>query len=140
MSNLLTNDNEIKKLLKSSKTIAVVGLSENPDRPSYEVARFLKSKGYQVIPVRPGIIEEILGEKVYPSLTEIPFPIDVVDIFRKPEFIPDIVDEAIRIQAKAIWMQLGLEHQEAAKKASNAGLKVVQDRCMLIEINKLLLL
>ena len=137
MKNLLTNDTDIKTLLKTSKTIAVVGLSPDPAKPSYEVSAYLKSKGYKIVPVRPGA-EEILGEKVYASLSEIPFPIDIVDIFRQRDAIPGVVDEAIKIKAKAVWMQLGLSHDDAAQKASDAGLKVVEDRCLLIEHKKLL--
>ena len=137
MSNILTQDNDLKALLKGSKTIAVVGLSPDPSRPSYEVAIYLQARGYQIIPVRPDA-DEILGEKAYASLMEIPFPVDIVDIFRKAEFIPAIVDEAIKIRSKAVWMQLGLSHAAAAKKASDAGLKVVQDRCLLIEHRRLI--
>lgn len=138
MKNILTQDTDIKNLLKSSKTIAVVGLSTDPTKPSYEVSAYMQSKGYKIVPVRPGA-QEILGEKVYASLSEIPFPIDMVDIFRQREAIPGVVDEAIKVKAKAVWMQLGLEHDEAAQKGANAGLKVVQDRCLLIEHKKLCL-
>lgn len=129
-------DTLIKELLTHSKTIAVVGLSDKPDRPSYEVAQYLQKKGYKIIPVNPAI-DKILGEKSYASLSEISESIDIVDIFRKPEFIPEIVDEAIRIKAKAIWMQLDLIDEEAAQKAKKAGLKVIMDRCLLIEHRRL---
>lgn len=131
------DDQKIKELLKKSRTIAVVGLSPDPDKPSFEVASYLKEHGYKIIPVRPNT-EEVLGEKAYGSLAEIPGSIDIVDVFRKSEFIPEIVDEAIRIKAKAVWMQLGLRHEEAAKKAEQAGLTVIQDRCMLVEHRRLL--
>ncbi len=129
---------EIKTILSESKTIAVVGISSPKDRPSYIVASYLKSKGYRIIPVRPDG-EEILGEKVYRSLTEIPkeINVEVVDIFRKSEDVPPIVDEAIRRGAKTIWMQEGVVHKEAAEKAEKAGLKVVMDRCMKKEHQKL---
>ena len=132
-------EEDIKKILSNSKTVAVVGISPNEDRPSYIVASYLKSKGYQIIPVRPDG-EEILGEKVYHSLTEIPkeINVEVVDIFRKSEEVPPIVDEAIRRGVKAVWMQEGIIHKEAGKKAEKAGLKVVMDRCMKKEHQSLL--
>ncbi len=130
-------DLKVKQLLKNSKTIAVVGLSPDPDKPSFEVAIYLKEHGYKIIPVRPNT-DEVLGEKAYAALSDIPCAIDIVDVFRKPEFIPGIVDEAIRVKAKAVWMQLGLSHADAARKAEKAGLIVVQDRCMLIEHRRLL--
>jgi hypothetical protein len=140
VTGILTQDSQIKALLQQfpgqTKTIAVVGLSPDPTKPSYEVSSYLKSKGYKIVPVRPDT-EELLGEKAYTSLSEIPFPIDIVDIFRRVEFIPEIVDEAIKIGAKAVWMQLGLEHEQAAKKATSNGMDVVMDRCLLIEHKKI---
>jgi predicted CoA-binding protein len=132
-------DEEIKDTLYRSRTVAVVGISPKEDRPSYIVAAYLKSKGYRVIPVRPEG-EEILGEKVYPSLMEIPkeIEIDVVDIFRKSEDVPPVVDEAILRKAKVVWMQEGIMHKEAGTKAEKAGLKVVMDRCMKKEHQRLL--
>jgi predicted CoA-binding protein len=132
-------DEEIKDTLNRSKKVAVVGISSKEDRPSYIVAAYLKSKGYRIIPVRPEG-EEILGEKVYPSLMEIPkeIEIDVVDIFRKSEDVPPIVDEAIQRKAKVVWMQEGIMHKEAGTKAEKAGLKVVMDRCMKKEHQRLL--
>jgi predicted CoA-binding protein len=132
-------DKEIKEVLRSYKTVAVVGISPKEDRPSYGVASYLKSKGYCIIPVRPDG-DEILGEKVYHSLTEIPrgIEIDVVDIFRKSEDIPPVVEEAIHRGAKVVWMQEGIINQEARTKAENAGLKVVMDLCMKKEHQKLL--
>ncbi len=132
-------EEEIKKILSNSKTVAVVGISPQEDRPSYIVAAYLKSKGYRIIPVRPDG-EEILGEKVYHSLTEIPkeIKVDAVDIFRKSEDVPPIVEEAIRRGAKAVWMQEGILHKEAGEKAEKAGLKVVMDRCMKKEHQRLL--
>jgi predicted CoA-binding protein len=120
------------QLLKSAKTIAVVGLSSRRTRPSYGVAQYLQSAGYRIIPVNPAETE-VLGEKACATLDEIPEPVDIVDIFRKPEFVPDIVDAAIRIGAKCVWMQEGITHEEAAKKARAAGLEVVMDRCILKE-------
>jgi predicted CoA-binding protein len=132
-------DEEIKKTLYRSKTVAVVGISPKEDRPSYIVAAYLKSKGYRIIPVRPDG-GEILGEKVYPNLMEIPteIEIDVVDIFRKSEDVPPVVDEAIQREAKVVWMQEGIVHKEAGAKAEKAGLKVVMNRCMKKEHQRLL--
>jgi len=132
-------DEEIKDTLNRLKTVAIVGISPKEDRPSYIVAAYLKSEGYRIIPVRPEG-EEILGEKVYPSLMEIPkeIEIDVVDIFRKSEDVPPVVDEAIRRKAKVVWMQEGVMHKEAGTKAEKAGLKVVMDRCMKKEHQRLL--
>ena len=132
-------EEELKKTLQQSKTVAVVGISPKPDRPSYIVAAYLKAKGYRIIPVRPDG-EEILGEKVYHSLTEIPkaIEIDIVDIFRKPEDVPPIVEEATRRGAKVVWMQEGITHPEAAGRAEKAGLKVVMDRCIKKEHQRLL--
>ena len=123
-------------ILRSAKTIAVVGLSGRRFRPSYGVSEYMQSAGYRIIPVNPNE-SEVLGEKAYASLDEIPEPIDIVDIFRRPEFVPDIVDAAIRISAKVIWMQEGVEHAEAAQKAAVAGLTVIMDRCILKEHRKL---
>lgn len=119
----------IKRILTEFKTIAVVGLSPKTDRPSYRVANYLKSKGYRIIPVNPNATE-ILGERCYPNLSSIPERVEVVDIFRRSEDVPPIVDEAIKIGARAIWMQEGIVNEEAAKKAEKAGLLVVMDKCM----------
>lgn len=123
---------EVGRLLKTSRTIAVVGLSPNPNRPSHRVALYLKSSGYKVIPVRPGCAE-ILGEKCYASLDEVPGPVDVVDVFRKSEYVPAVAEAAARKGAKALWLQEGVVHNEAAQRAASAGLVVVQDRCILKE-------
>lgn len=130
---------EIKNILSSSKTVAVIGISPKEDRPSHIVASYLQSKGYRIIPVRPDG-EEILGEKVYPTLSEIPkeINVDVVDIFRKSEEVPLIVEEAIQRRAKVVWMQEGVMHKGAGEKAEKAGLKVVMDRCMKKEHQRLL--
>ena len=132
-------DEEIKDILRRYKTVAVVGISPKEDRPSYLVASYLKSKDYRIIPVRPDG-DEILGEKVYHSLTEIPtgIEIDVVDIFRKSEDVPPVVEDAIHRGAKVVWMQEGVINQEAYAKAEKAGLKVVMDHCMKKEHQRLL--
>jgi len=132
-------DAQIKDILHNFRTVAVVGISPKEDRPSYTVASYLKSKGYRIIPVRPDG-DEILGEKVYHSLSEIPkeIKVEVVDIFRRSEDVPPIVEEAIRQGAKAIWMQERVSHKEAGEKAEKAGLKVVMDRCMKKEHQRLL--
>ena len=132
-------DKEIKDILSSCKTVAVVGISPKEDRPSYRVASYLKSKGYRMIPIRPDE-DYILGEKVYHHLMEIPkeIEVDVVDIFRKSEDVPPIVEEAMQRRAKVVWMQEGIVNGEAAAKAERAGLKVVMDRCMKKEHERLL--
>lgn len=122
----------ITEVLQSAKTIAVVGLSSSPLRPSYGVAAYLQSHGYRIIPVNP-TIKGALGEKAYPSLRDVPEKIDIVDIFRRPDNVPPIVDDAIAIQAPVIWMQEGVVHEEAAAKARAAGIFVVMDLCILKE-------
>lgn len=126
----------VEKILERSKTVAVVGLSPRPHRDSHEVARYLQDQGYRIIPVNPRA-EEVLGEKCYPSLRSVPDKVDVVDIFRRSEDVPPIVDEAIDIGASAVWMQLGIVNEEAAAKAEDAGLSVVMDRCILVEHKRL---
>jgi len=128
---------EIRDLLAHTKRIAVVGLSDKPDRPSYEVAAYMQQAGYRLLPVNPQVQGEILGEKVYASLSDIPEPVDLVNIFRRPEAVPALVEEAIRIGAKAIWMQEGIVHNAAAELARANGLKVVMDRCLLREHRRL---
>jgi predicted CoA-binding protein len=123
---------KIGRILKENHVIAVVGLSANWYRPSFFAAKYLQDHGYRIIPVNPSY-DEILGEKCYPSLLEIPEPVDVVQIFRKPEDLPPIVQQAIKIGAKVVWMQLGVINPEAARIAEGAGLDVVMDRCMKIE-------
>jgi hypothetical protein len=132
-------EEDIREILLNFKTIAVVGISPKEDRPSYIVASYLKSKGYRVIPVRPDG-EVILGEKVYHSLAEIPkeIGVEIVDIFRRPEDVPPVVEEAIQQRAKVVWMQEGVIHKEAGAKAEKAGLKVVMDRCMKKDHQKLI--
>jgi predicted CoA-binding protein len=120
------------RILEKYRRIAMVGLSSNPYRPSHFAAMYLMAEGYDVIPVNPRE-KEILGKVCYPSVTAIPGGVDVVDIFREPAAVPEIVDEAIAVGAKVVWMQLGVIHEEAAAKAAAAGLEVVMDRCMKIE-------
>jgi len=125
----MDNEQIMKEILLSAKTIASVGLSSNPEKESYGVASYLKGQGYHILPVNP-TSTEILGLKVYPDLSSIPEKVDVVQIFRKPEDVPPIVDEAIKIGAKVVWMQEGIVNEEAAQKARAAGLQVVMDACM----------
>ncbi len=120
----------LKQILDSAKTIAVVGLSNKPDRPSYDVASYLQRVGYRIIPVNP-MIDEVLGEKVYKSLREVPVRVDVVQIFRRPSAVPPIVEDAIAIGAKVVWMQPGAENDEAAARAEAAGLRAVVGACMM---------
>jgi len=126
----------LRRILKENHTIAMVGLSANWYRPSYFAAKYLQDHGFRVIPVTPNY-DEILGEKCYARVVDIPESIDVVDCFRKPEEIPAIADEAIEIGAKVLWMQLGIVNEEAAEKARAAGLEVVMNRCMKIEYARL---
>ena len=122
----------IRYLLQRSKTIAVVGLSDSPMRPSYGVSAYMQTHGYKIIPVNPAIVEA-LGEKSYPSLLEIPEKIDIVNIFRRPEFVEEIVDQAIQLKVPVVWMQEEVINHKAAKKAEGAGLFVVMDLCILKE-------
>jgi predicted CoA-binding protein len=126
---------EIKALLQRVKTVAVVGLSTDPDRPSYSVSSYLQGNGYRIVPVRPGG-GEILGEKVYARLSDIPFAVDIVDHFRRSSEVGAHVDEAIQLRVPAIWMQEGVVDEAAAQRAREAGLTVVMDRCMLKEHRK----
>jgi len=123
---------QITELLKSAKNIAVVGLSSSPIRPSYGVAAYLQTQGYKIIPVNPEI-KGALGERAYATLSELSEKIDIVNVFRRSEFVPAVVDEAIRLKPAAIWMQEGVSHEAAAEKARKAGIFVVQDRCILKE-------
>jgi predicted CoA-binding protein len=126
---------QIGDLLKKSKTIAVVGLSSSPLRPSYGVAAYMQAQGYRIIPVNP-TIKGALGEKAYASLSEVPEKIDVVDVFRRSEFVPEVVDEALKLKVPAIWLQEGVIHEQAAERARKAGVFVVMDRCILKEHRK----
>lgn len=125
----MDRDAELKEILLTAKTIASVGLSSNPDKESYRIATYLKAQGYRVIPVNP-TASEIMGETSYPDLQSIPEKIDIVQVFRKPEDVPPVVEDAIKAGAKVIWMQEGIVHEEAAEKARQAGLQVVMDTCM----------
>jgi len=134
----LTRDEDIAELLAEARTIAVVGASDRTERPSYGVMRFLQDQGYRVLPVNPQITgEHVLGEYVWRELSQIGVPIDIVDIFRRPEAAADAVEQAIFAGAKAVWMQIGVINHEAAGAAEAAGLKVVMDRCPKIEIARL---
>lgn len=134
----LTSDDEIRALLSGARTIAMVGASDRPDRASFGVMEFLQGQGYRVIPVNPAITgEHVLGEFVWQGLDQIGDPIDIVDVFRRSEAAGEVVDAAIAVGAKAVWMQLGVVNAEAAARAEAAGLKVVMDRCPKIEIRRL---
>jgi len=134
------SDTLLRKILRESKTFACVGVSPNPVRPSHYVARYLRLKGFRVIPVNPGHVgKSMFGATVVGSLSEIEEKVDVVDIFRRPEAVPDIVDEALTHLPglRTIWMQIGVEHAEAAAKAEAAGVQVIQNRCPKIEYQRL---
>jgi predicted CoA-binding protein len=128
-------DDRIKEMLHNYRNVAVVGLSSDSTRPSYGVARYLQGKGFKIIPVNPNETE-VLGERAYPDLTAIPEKVDIVDVFRRPEHVPGIVDQAIQIGAKVVWMQEGVISHPAALKSSQNGLTVVMDRCMAKECRK----
>ena len=128
--------NRIPEILHACRTIAVVGLSGKRFRPSYGVAEYLKRAGYRIIPVNPNETE-VLGERCYPDLDSVPEPVDLVDIFRRSEFVPEIVEAAIRKGARAVWMQEGVVHEAAARRAESAGLAVVMDRCILKDHRRL---
>ena len=125
----MNNDQMMKDILLSAKTVASVGLSSNRMKESYGIVEYLKGQGYRIIPVNP-TATEILGEKSYPDLESVPEKIDVVQVFRKPEDVPSVVDSAIKVGAKVVWMQEGIVNEEAAAKARAAGLQVVMDACM----------
>jgi len=127
---------EIEEILKESRTVAVVGLSAKPDRPSHKVAKYLQAHGYRIIPVTPSG-GEVLGEKAYPALSSIPEKVDIVDIFRRSEEVLPVVEEAIGIGARVVWMQESIVNEEAAQKARDAGLKVVMNRCLRKEHKRL---
>lgn len=133
-SNKLSGD-PVFDLLRDSKTIAVVGLSSNPQRPSYGVAAYLQSVGYKIVPVNPNE-SEVLGEKAYARLEDVPERIDIVDVFRRPEDVPPVADSAIAVGAKALWLQQGITNNAAAEKARAAGLLAVEDACLFVEHKK----
>lgn len=132
---LQSSADPIADILKKCRTITVVGLSSNPMRPSHEVTEYMQRAGYRIIPVNPNETE-VLGEKSYARLEDVPEKVDVVNIFRRPEEVPPVVESAIRIGAPVVWMQLGIENEEAAEKARAAGLAVVEDACILVEHRK----
>jgi hypothetical protein len=126
----INDDRELKEILKSVKTVASVGVSSNDEKPGYWIFHYLLQQGYKMIPVNP-TATEILGQKVYPDLASIPDKVDVVQVFRKPEDVPPVVEAAIQVGAKVVWMQEGVVNEQAAQKAEEAGLKVVMNRCMM---------
>jgi len=126
----------IERILREARTVAVVGLSPRPERPSYGVASYLQQQGYRIIPVNP-TVDQVLGKRSYPDLKSVPERIDVVDIFRRSEEVPAVVEEAIQVGARVIWMQEGVINEAAAARAREAGLEVVMDRCMLKEHQRL---
>jgi predicted CoA-binding protein len=126
---MMNNDQEMRDILKSAKTVASVGLSSNQEKESFWIVAYLMEQGYTILPVNPKA-DEILGAKVYKSLSDIPDKVDVVQVFRRPEDVPPVVEEAIKIGAKVVWMQEGIVNEEAAQKAREAGLQVVMDACM----------
>jgi predicted CoA-binding protein len=130
--NYKTSSDVVGQILRGGKTIAVVGLSSNPMRASHEVAEYLKGAGYRIIPVNPNETE-VLGEKAYARLEDVPEPVDIVDVFRRAEEVGAVAESAIKIKAKVLWMQLGIENADAAEKARAAGLVVVENACLLVE-------
>ena len=128
----LPQTDPIAELLKVSKTIAVVGLSDNPMRPSHSVSVYMQSQGYRIIPVNPRV-RESLGETAYQTLLDVSVKIDIVNIFRRPEFVEEVVDQAIQLKVPVVWMQQDVVHEKAAEKARKAGIFVVMDRCILVE-------
>ncbi|HET6823837.1 MAG TPA: CoA-binding protein [Anaerolineales bacterium] len=133
----MNDDQMLKDILVSAKTIASVGLSSNPGKESFWIVKYLKDQGYRIIPVNP-TADEILGEKAYTDLESVPETIDVVQVFRKPEDVPPVVDSAIKAGAKVVWMQEGIVNEEAAQKAREAGLQVVMDACMRVSHRRLI--
>lgn len=131
------DDEQIRQILQQYRYVAIVGLSPKEDRPSFQVAQFLKDHGYHIVPVHPQA-QTILGEKVYPRLEDIPFAIDIVDVFRRPEDTPAVAESAVRIGAKVLWLQLGIQNEIARSIAETGGLQVIEDRCMKIEYGRLL--
>lgn len=132
MPSVNATSQEVREVLASARTVAVVGLSDKPDRDSYRVAAYLQRAGYRIVPVNPAV-KEVLGEKAYASVREVPEKVDVVDVFRKAEAVPEIVEDAIAAGAKVVWLQGGIVNNQAAQRARDARLTVVQSRCMLKE-------
>jgi len=137
MTNISSNDSAKKSILESTKVIAVVGHSDKPHRTSYRIAQFLRGAGYTVYPVNP-TVEEIDGERSYPSLAEVPEPIDIVNVFRRSEYLEGVVEDAIDAGVDVVWAQLGVADEDAAKKASVAGLNIVMNRCIKVEHGRLM--
>lgn len=133
---MTTEEEAIREVLETYKTVAVVGCSRDPAKDAHTVPRFLQEHGYRVVPVNP-FADEILGETAYPSLKDVPFSIDIVDVFRPSDQVGPVVEDALETDAKVVWMQLGIRNEEAARRAREAGLQVFQDRCMRIEVNRL---
>ncbi len=125
-------DDELRKILSEAETIAVVGASSDPDRPSHGIFQKLLSAGYRVVPVNPNE-NEVLGQKAYARLADVPYPIDIVDVFRRPEYTPGIADEAVSVKAKVLWLQSGIVNDEAERRARAGGLRVVMDACIGVE-------
>lgn len=138
MASLIIDDSVIREILLNSKRVAVVGHSDNPERTSYRIAEYLRAHDYDVIPVNP-TVETIKGETSYPSVSAIPEAVDIVDVFRRSEFLDDVVEDAIKAKAKVIWTQLGVVDEAAAQKAIDAGIDVVMDRCIKVEHARLTL-
>ena len=133
----MNSDEQLRAILANYRNVAVVGLSPDPGRPSNRVAQYLLENGYNVIPINP-VVDEVLGLRSYPSLEDVPDPIEIVDVFRRSEHVPDIARAAVAIGAKVLWTQLGVMSEEGAKIAASAGLEVVMDRCALIEHRRLI--
>lgn len=129
-------DEVVEKILDECRTIAVVGLSDKPDRDSYRVAAYMQQQGYRIIPVNPRL-KEVLGEKAYPNLESVPEKVDIVNVFRRSEQVPEVVEEALKIKPKVIWMQLGIKNEEAAARARENGIEVIMDRCLMVEHRRL---
>jgi predicted CoA-binding protein len=136
MSHPNPGPDEIRQMLRSIHSIAVVGLSPKPMRPSFRVAQAMQSHGYRIVPVRP-LVKEVLGEPAYPDLESLPFAVDLVDVFRAPEYVPAIVDSCIQLGVPRLWLQDGVIHEEAAQRARDAGITVVMDRCVWRDYNQL---
>jgi len=136
MPNLKEDDNALREVLTQARIIAVVGHSDKRDRTSYQIAQFLRQVGYTVYPVNP-LVKEIDGKPSYATLEQLPEPVDIVNVFRRSEYLPEIVDEAIAVNAKTVWTQLGISHQPSAQKALNAGLNLMIDACIKIEYLRL---
>jgi predicted CoA-binding protein len=129
-------DDQLRQILQQTRAIAVVGLSNNPARPSYGVTRYMQAQGYTIVPINPELTEAF-GERAYPDLLSVPFEIDLVDVFRRSELVGPHVDEAIQKGVKTVWMQLGVRNEQAAQRARAAGIDVVMDRCILVEHRRL---